>query len=347
MTLRARVGLGALAALLLLLYLLGPILTPFVLSAGLAYMCDPLVDRLERRGLSRTMAVVLVFVVLFAVLLLGLLLLVPPLQEQVETLMRNAPKYLRWAQERAAALGLRVPKAPLDTADVKKMVVENITQGGTAARYVLGYISRSGGALLAFATGLILVPVVTFYLLRDWDRLTAWVHNMVPPRHQPTVRSFAHETDTVLGAFLRGQLLVMAFLAVVYSGGLMLAGLELGLLIGLVSGLVSFVPYLGFIVGIVAASIAMLVQTQDFSSLLWVGLVFCIGQILESSWITPWLVGDRIGLHPVAVIFAVMAGGVLFGFIGVLLALPAAAVLAVFLRHARARWLQSSIYLEG
>ena len=344
-----KAGLALLAALLVLLYFLGPILTPFVLSAGLAYLGDPLADRLQRWRLSRTLAVCVVFVALFTVMLLALILLLPLLQEQIVTFVHNIPDYLRWVQDRALpALGITLPEGlRLDAAGLKEIVAENWTQAGGAARYLIGTISKSGAALLAIATGLILVPVVTFYLLRDWDRLIAWVDGMVPPRHQPTVRGFAQETDTVLGAFLRGQLLVMAFLAVFYSAGLMLAGLQLGLLIGLVSGLVSFVPYLGFIVGIVAASIAMLVQTQELSSLLWVGLVFGIGQVLESAFITPWLVGDRIGLHPVAVIFSVMAGGLLFAFIGVLLALPAAAVLAVFLRHAKDRWLQSAVYLDS
>jgi predicted PurR-regulated permease PerM len=263
--------------------------------------------------------------------------------------VHNIPDYLRWLQDRALpALGIRLPEGlRLDAAGLKAMVAENWTQAGGAARYLIGTIFKSGAALLAFTSALILVPVVSFYLLRDWDRLIAWVDGMVPPRHQPTVRGFARETDTVLAAFLRGQFLVMLFLAAFYSAGLLLAGLQLGLLIGLVSGLVSFVPYLGFIVGILAASIAILVQTQELFPLLWVGLVFGIGQILESAFITPWLVGDRIGLHPVAVIFAVLAGGLLFGFIGVLLALPMAAVLAVFLRHAQTRWLSSSMYLDS
>ena len=345
-----KLWLAALAALLVLLVLLSPILTPFVVSAGLAYLGDPLVDRLERLKIlrqSRTAAVCVVFMVLSVTGLITLVVLLPLLQEQIVTLVHNIPDYLRWLQDTGLpALGLTLPEGlRLDAAGLKELVTENWTKAGGAARYLMGTIFKSGGALLAFVSALILIPVVTFYLLRDWDKLTAWVDSMVPSRHQSMVRGYAHETDTVLAAFLRGQLLVMLFLAAFYSAGLLLAGLQLGLLIGLVSGLVSFVPYLGFIVGIVAASIAMLVQTQDLTGLLWVALVFGIGQILESAFITPWLVGDRIGLHPVAVIFAVMAGGVLFGFIGVLLALPAAAVIAVFLRHAKDRWLASGTYL--
>ena len=168
----------------------------------------------------------------------------------------------------------------------------------------------------------------------------------VARRWLPLSQQLGRESDEVLSAFIRGQLLVMAALAAVYSCGLMLAGLDLGLLIGLSAGLVSFVPYLGFIVGIVVAGVAMLVQTQELLPLVWVALVFGIGQMLESMVLTPLLVGDRIGLHPVAVIFAIMAGGQLFGFVGVLLALPVAAVVAVMMRHAKQRWLHSSVYTQ-
>ena len=209
---------------------------------------------------------------------------------------------------------------------------------------MLGQVSRSGGKLLGFAASLVLVPVVTFYLLRDWDRLIAWIDEMVPRHNLDLVHRLAREADEVLGAFLRGQLLVMIGLGIIYSLGLWLAGLQLALLIGMVSGLVSFVPYLGFVVGLLSASIAMLVQSQELLPLVWVLLAFTVGQIIESSVLTPLLVGDRIGLHPVAVIFAVMAGAQLLGFIGILVALPVAAVLAVLLRYAKTLWLESALY---
>jgi predicted PurR-regulated permease PerM len=191
-----------------------------------------------------------------------------------------------------------------------------------------------------------MIPIVAFYLLRDWDNLVARVRDLVPRRWLPTVTTLAGETDQVLAAFIRGQLSVMAALAVIYSLGLWIAGLDLALLIGLLAGLVSFVPYLGFIVGILAASLAVLVQTHELLPLVWILLVFGAGQMLESMWLTPWLVGNQIGLHPVIVIFAILAGGQLFGFVGVLLALPAAAVLAVLARHALRHWLNSRLYLE-
>jgi predicted PurR-regulated permease PerM len=201
-------------------------------------------------------------------------------------------------------------------------------------------------ALVAFVANLVLVPVVTFYLLRDWDHMVSKVHDLLPRKWEPTTVKLAKESDEVLGAFLRGQLLVMLSLAFVYSIGLMWVGLELALIIGLVAGLVSFVPYLGFIVGILMAGVAAYMQFHELSHLLWVAAVFGVGQALEGMLLTPLLVGDKIGLHPVAVIFAVMAGGQLFGFVGVLLALPVAAVIVVILRHAQDIYRQSGLYSE-
>lgn len=331
----AALGFCVLAVTVLLLWSLGPVLTPFAVAAGLAYLGDPVVDRLEKK-LSRTVAVTLVFVVLFALGALTLALLLPLLIDQVSTLIRALPDWLRWAQTRLVALGLPIPE--LDADGLRAMLSEHSAKAGGVAAAVLKPVTQSGLALLAVLANLMLIPVVTFYLLRDWDRLIAKIHSMIPLRARPTAEKLARETDGVLGAFLRGQLLVMAFLATFYSAGLLIVGLKLGLLIGIVAGLVSFVPYLGFIVGILAAGIAMLVQTQELLPLVWVLLVFSLGQILESSLITPWLVGDRIGLHPVAVIFAVLAGGQWFGFVGVLLALPAAAVVVVLLRYVNTRW---------
>jgi predicted PurR-regulated permease PerM len=336
----AKVALASVAGLLVLLYLLGPILMPFALSAGLAYLGDPLVDRLQRWRLSRTGAVIIVFLALTAVTLPLALLLVPMVVEQARVFMSSLPEYLLWLQQTGLpAIGVQLPPdLRLDAEGLRKVVSENLPQAGGIAREVLGALSRSGGALLTFVAGLLLVPVVTFYLLRDWDHLIRWIDGLLPAASRDTIRKLARESDSMLAGFLRGQMLVMLALAVIYSVGLSLVGLKLALLIGIGAGLVSFVPYLGFIAGILAAGIAVLVQTHELLPLVWVLLVFMTGQLVESTLLTPLLVGDRIGLHPVAVIFAVMAGGQLFGFIGILLALPAAAVIAVLLRHALAQW---------
>ncbi|HEB57845.1 MAG TPA: AI-2E family transporter [Gammaproteobacteria bacterium] len=331
----------------ILFYLLAPILTPFMMAAVLAYMGDPLVDRLEAWKLSRTWAVVVVFVGLSLVALILLLILVPMLHRQIGLLIEKVPVYLDWLQHTAlpwlsARLGLEA--GALDLSGLKASLQSNWQQAGSLMTGVLAAVSKSGLALAGWLANLVLVPVVTFYLLRDWDILVARIRDLLPRRVEPVVSKLARESDDVLGAFFRGQLLVMLALAAVYTIGLKIVGLELALLIGLLAGLVSFVPYLGFIVGILAAGIAALMQFQDPTVLAWVALVFGIGQALEGMVLTPLLVGDRIGLHPVAVIFAVLAGGQLFGFLGVLLALPVGAVIVVLLRHAHDEYLRSAIY---
>lgn len=333
-------------AVTLFVWVMKPILLPFVAGAILAYLGDPLVDRLERLRLSRTLAVCVVFAVFTLASLMVIALLVPLLQHQLSTFIERLPDYLRWLQEVAIpALGIELPEdTRFDINAVRELIGGHWKEAGGFAREVLGRVTRSSGALIGFLVNLVMLPVVAFYLLRDWDRMVAWIANLIPRRRLPKVSEIARETDDVLSAFLRGQLLVMIALGIIYSVGLAIAGLDLALLIGLTAGLVSFVPYLGFFVGFVSAGVAMVVQEQALLPLLWVVLVFGIGQVLESAVLTPLLVGDRIGLHPVMVIFAVLAGGHLSGFVGVLLALPVAAAIAVILRHAKRRWLRSPMY---
>jgi predicted PurR-regulated permease PerM len=334
------------AAALVLLYFLGPILAPFLLSAGLAYIGDPLVGRLERLGLSRTPGVGIVFLVFFAVLVTVLVLMVPMLEEQVVTFAQNIPEWLKWVQDTGLPrIGVHLPAGMrLDAAGLRNVITHNLSQAGDIADVVLSRVSESTPALIGFVANLLLIPIVSFYLLRDWDKLVLHIDQMIPPRLRPQAEALARESDGVLSALIRGQLLVMAALAAVYSIGLTIIGLKVALIIGIGAGLVSFIPYLGFVSGLLTASIAMLVQAQELTPLLEVAVVFGVGQVLESAVLTPMLVGDRIGLHPVAVIFAILAGGQLFGFVGVLVALPTAAVLAVLLRHARLHWLRSPLY---
>jgi predicted PurR-regulated permease PerM len=337
-------GLGLILALL---YLLAPIMTPFVVGAGLAYLGNPLVDRLQRMGLSRSGGVAVVFLVLTSLAAVALLSLIPLLYDQLVALLGRVPDALHWLQTVALPrLRLRLPPGiHLDADGLRKTLTEHWSQASDVVTTILGSVGQSTPAILGAIAQLLMIPLVSFYLLRDWERLVTWIAQLVPRPLLPSVSSVARETDSMLSGLIRGQLLVMACLAVIYGGGLTLVGVDFGLLIGVISGLVSFIPYLGFISGLVTASIAMLVQTQSPSSLLWVALVYGIGQIMESGVLTPMLVGDRIGLHPVSVIFAIMAGGQLFGFIGVLMALPMAAVIAVMMRHTRRRWLSSPLYL--
>lgn len=330
----------------LLVWLLAPVLMPFAIAAMLAYLSDPLADRLERLGVGRTLAVSIVFVVLILVIVAALLLLVPLIARQIENLVQNFPRYVEWGRDTAvpwlqAKLHLD-PKA-FDTDRLVDQIKEHIGSIGS----VIGTLSRSGLGVVAWLTNVVLIPVVWFYLLRDWDRMVAWIDRMLPRSVEPTVAHLARESNVVLGAFVRGQLLVMLALAIYYGVALTLVGISVGPLIGMVAGLLSFVPYLGFITGFAAAIIASLVQHGDWPHLLMVIGVFVVGQLLEGYVLVPRLVGEKIGLHPVAVIFAVLAGGYLFGFLGVLIALPAASVILVLLRYLAQRYKQSDLYTEG
>lgn len=334
-----------------LIHQLQPVLMPFLVGTLLAYLGDPLVDRLETRGLSRTWGVAAVFALFSLILLAMLLVLVPLLGRQLLRLYELAPLMLDWLQGSALPwlqqqFGLSGDLWRLDR--LKALLREHLGQATDLAGLLLAQVTSSGLALLAWLGNLLLIPVVSFYLLRDWDVMLARLRNLLPRRREGFVVRLAGECHEVLGAFLRGQLLVMLALALVYAAGLMLLGLELGLLIGVLAGLASIVPYMGFVVGIAAALVATLFQFGlDWYPLLGVLAVFTIGQLLEGMWLTPLLVGDRIGLHPVAVIFAVLAGGQLFGFTGVLLALPVAAVVMVLLRHVHDFYKLSALYGES
>ncbi len=330
------------------LWLLSPVLTPFVLAALLGWLGDPLVDRMQARGVPRNGAVIVVFAVMTAIALLALLLLLPLLQRQIVTLVTSLPNYREWLVATAlpwleARTGLELV-GWLDPARLFQLVRSHWDQAGGAAATLLGYLSRSGFALLGWVANIVLLPVLTFFFLRDWDVFVERIAALVPRDHAATVARLARETSEVLGGFLRGQLLVMLILGVLYGAGLVGVGLDLGILIGVLAGLLTFVPYLGPATVVVLGGVAALVQYGDWQHLLGVAAVFAIGQVIESYWLTPKLVGDRIGLHPVAVIFAVLAGGTLFGFLGMLLALPVAAIANVLLRYAHERYLESRLY---
>lgn len=318
-----------------LVYLLAPILTPFLAGALLAYVFNPVVVRLGGWHVPRWLAVLAVFAILLIVLTLLAAFVLPLIEQQVSGFLARLPRYLEFA-EREWLPRLQVwlgGTLPVDPGTIKDMAIAHWQEIAQWLRSALSGLTRSGLGLLATLVNLVLVPVVMFYLLLDWERLPPAVLNLFPLRSRARFARLARETDLVLGSFLRGQLLVMFSLGAVYTAGLMLMGLDLAAPIGVVAGLVSFVPYLGFIIGIVSAGVAAWLQFHDPVMLLAVAAVFVSGQLLDAVLLTPRLVGSRIGLHPVAVIFAVMAGGQLFGFLGVLLALPTAAVLKVWLRH--------------
>lgn len=337
----------------LALWLLAPVLAPFVVAAVLAYALTPLVDWLDDVGRGRVprLAAVVVVELLFVVVLFSVLLLIVPIFAKELPLMREQFPILldsvnTTVKPWLAQWGIRVS---LDVASIKGFVMKYLNANvEDALGSVLASVKLGGSVAFAIIGNAILIPVALFYLLMDWDRFVGQARDLVPPRLREGVDSFLAEADAVLGQYLRGQLLVMVILAVAYSVGLALFGLDLALPIGIFTGLAISVPYLGFGVGLVLATFAGLLE---FSSgglvypLVMVAVVYGVGQMVESLYLTPRLVGERIGLHPLAVIFALLAFGQLFGFVGVLIALPASAVLLVAVRRMRAGYLTSRLYL--
>ena len=331
-----------------LVWLLAPVLTPFVVAGLLGWLGDPVVDRLERSGRNRNTAVILVFSAMTVLVLLALLLLLPLLQRQVVTLFESLPHYRAWLVdtglpwvERKTGLEL---VGWLDPQRLFALARAHWEEAGGAAATLLGYLSRSGFALLAWIANIVLLPVLTFFFLRDWDLIVGRVSALVPRDHAAIVTRLASESSLVLGGFLRGQLLVMLILGILYGVGLWAVGLKLGILIGVIAGVLTFVPYLGPATVILLGGMAALIEFGDWQHFAGVIAVFGTGQVIESLWLTPKIVGDRIGLHPAAVIFAVLAGGQLFGFLGMLLALPVAAISNVLLRYAHERYTHSRLY---
>lgn len=335
------------ALFLLLLSVLSDVLLPFVAAMALAYFLDPLADRLERMGMSRTLATTVITAAFFLLTLLTLLLLLPVLSGQLSGFLARLPGYLDSFRERVLPvihdlaqrydIPLRIDvKAALGTyaADAMKVIGQ-----------VLGRVLGGGQAVLGLVSLLVVTPVVAFYLLRDWDRMIALIDHHLPRDHAAVIRQQARAIDEVLSGFVRGQTLVCLALGSFYGIGLSLIGLDFGLVIGLGAGLISFIPYVGTILGFVTAMIVALVQF--WGDWTWIGLtamVFGIGQFIEGNFLTPKLVGERVGLHPVWVMFGLFAGGALFGFVGMLIAVPVCAVIGVLTRFALARYRESPLY---
>jgi predicted PurR-regulated permease PerM len=349
---RLAAWLGVAMTAILLFWLLAPVLAPFVIAAVMAYVLHPLVLRLEaltRGRLPRVLTVVLVEVLAILAILGLLLLLVPILIREWPLLQQQLPLLLDRFGDAInpvlAPLGLNVS---LDLSDLKTQLMAYLSANREDWwAPLMSSLKLGGSAALALMGYAVLVPVALFYLLHDWTRLVNSVIVLVPPAWRGTFDSFMQESDLVLGEYLRGQLLVMLALAVFYAVGLRLFGLDLALPIGVFTGLAVFVPYLGFGLGLVLALLAGLLQFASGQALVMVAVVFGLGQLIESFVLTPRLVGERIGLHPLAVILALMAFGQVLGFVGVLMALPASAVLLVGLRRLRLQYLHSDLYQKS
>lgn len=326
------------------LWLLGPVLTPFLVAAVLAYMVNPVVNRLDRAlggRFPRVLAVVLVEVFFFVAALGFLLLVVPVLVRQIPLMREQVPLLLEHLVTAIRPWLLQFGLDPLaGFADLRAFVVDFLgNRSEDLVASALASLRVGGSVLLTIIGNAVLIPVVLFYLLTDWARIVAGVWSLVPRALRGALESFVDEADEVLGQYLRGQALVMLALAVYYSAGLAAFGLNVALPIGVFTGLAVFVPYIGFGVGLVLALLSGMLQMGLAPTLVMVGVVYGAGQVIESFFLTPRLVGSRVGLHPLAVIFALMAFGQLFGFLGVLVALPASAVLLVALRRLKRRYL--------
>jgi len=335
------------------LWLLAPVLTPFLVAAVFAYALTPLVNRLDRMGrgrVPRLLAVVLVELLLLVVLLGIALLIVPILAKELPLMREQVPVLFdRLNNSLKPLLAQWGLPFTLDVANVKAFVLTYLNANfEDAFGSVMTSLKLGGSVAFAIIGNALLIPVALFYLLMDWDRFVAWMLQLVPARARDSVDSFTGEADAVLGQYLRGQLLVMVIMAAFYSIGMLMFGLDLALPIGVFTGLAMFVPYLGFGLGLILALLAGLLEfSATFGpgrALLMVAVVYGLGQVLESMYLTPRLVGERIGLHPLAVIFALLAFGQLLGFVGVLIALPASAVLLVAVRRAWATYLNSALY---
>ncbi len=326
-------------AIIGLIYLLAPVLTPFLFSALIAYLANPLVLKLDKKKLPHWLSTTLIYILIFGSILCLFIFLLPIIQKQIKILIEMLPNIINWFEGSLLPwIKETIPDGSITS--LKSSLTTNLPKVGV----VFATVISSSTTVITWLVNLVLIPVVAFYFIRDWQLILNKIHHAIPKSLEPTVIKLVKEWDSVLGAFFRGQLLVMLIVGLIYGIGLTVVGLRAGLVIGLVGGLLSIVPYLGSMFVIVSATILGLVQFGIGESLVWIWGVYLLGQLVESYFLTPYLIGDRIGLHPVAVIFAIMAGGSLFGFFGVLIALPAAASIMVLVRYFNFKYHNSRIY---
>ena len=337
----------ALVVFVALLVLLKSILLPFVAGMAIAYLLDPVCDRLEAMGASRTLATTIVTAVFAIVVILLLLLIVPLVVQQTIAFLSTLPDFISRTQERLLPYYMHLQQR-LDLPDTTELGQIARTRLGTALSWLAGLLEGVVGQGLALANLLSLIfitPVVTFYLLRDWDRLVARLDDLLPRDHAPAIRAQAALVNQSLAGFARGQSMVCLTLALYYSIALLIVGLPFGVVIGLIAGLLTFIPYVGSLTGFAVSMAIAIGQFDNWWSVAIVAIIFGVGQVLEGNFLTPKLVGDRVGLHPVWIIFALLAGGALFGFVGLLLAVPAASVIGVLVRFSTAQYRASKLYL--
>lgn len=341
------IGAAVLAGVLWLVLSLQTVLTPFVVAGILAYILNPLVEKLRQRGLSRPLAAMGVMIIALLVLAMLLIIIVPMLITQFENLTDKLPQFVHWLQTKALPwINARFnTHIELNSSYLTSWLQEHTGSLRQALSKAAPALMRQGSSILVTVSNLLLLPFLLYYFLLDWVRWTHGIKVMIPRRTLPTYNRITANMDRVLGEFLRGQVMVMLVMGLIYGLGLMLVGLDSGFAIGMVAGILVFIPYLGAFTGLLLATVAAVLQFDSWSGLLLVWSVFAVGQFLESFFITPKIVGDRIGLSPFWVIFALMAFGQLLGFVGMLLALPLAAMTLVLLREGANWYLTSPYYL--
>ena len=330
-----------------ILVLLKSILLPFVAGMAIAYLLDPVCDRLERMGASRTVATSIVTAVFAVVVILLLLLIVPLAVQQLIDFLASLPDYIARTHDRLLPYYQRLQQR-LDLPDSAELTQLARARFGTALSWLgtaLQGLVDQGRALASLLSLIFITPVVTFYLLRDWDRLVTRLDDLLPRDHAAVIRTQIALTNQTLAGFARGQSMVCLILAAYYATALMIVGLPFGIVVGLMAGLLTFIPYVGSLTGFAVSMAIAIGQFDSWWSVALVAFVFVIGQALEGNFLTPKLVGDRVGLHPVWIIFALLAGGALFGFVGLLLAVPVAAVIGVLVRFSIAHYRASRLYL--
>ena len=330
------------------LYLFSEILLPFVAGMVLAYFLDPVADRLQRLGLSRLMATILILFTFIVVLAIGLVILIPLLAKQLSDFIAKLPEYLSHLQALITSFDPEwiEKRFGVNATDLRDGLNSLLSSGVGFVTAIFTSIWSSGVALFSIASLFIVTPVVAFYMLLDWDRMIAKIDGWVPRDHVKTVRQIAGDINLSTAGFVRGQGTLCLILGIIYAVGLTITGLNFGILIGLFAGLISFIPYVGSLVGLVLAlGVAFVQFWPDWLMVLGVAVVFFIGQFIEGNILQPRLVGKSVGLHPVWLMFALFAFGALFGFVGLLIAVPAAAAIAVLVRFAISRYLDSPLYV--
>lgn len=338
---------AALLLLFLSLWLMGGVMVPFLIGGGLAYFLDPVADRLERAGLSRAGATALITLIGLLIVVLLVLAVIPALIKQTTALIDAAPEISRRMQ---TFLTDRFPELADSTSTIRQTMAQIATAIQSKGAALAGGVISSALNAISAVIYLIVVPVVTFYLLLDWDKMLARIDALIPRDHAPVVRRLAGEIDAALSAFVRGQMTVCLLLGTFYSVALMLAGLQFGLVVGAVAGAITFIPYVGSLVGgTLAIGLALFQFWGDWVSIGAVAAIFAVGQFIEGNILTPKLVGNSVGLHPVWLMFALAAFGALFGFVGLLVAVPVSAALGVLIRFGIAQYQESLLYrgIEG